>query len=453
MLNCTFGGGATALGDVIAAPNGVMVNDFEISQNWFQASNWLSYIKFATTSAAHTNIKLTHNVFEGPHPASAIATLVFGNAVNVTMSSNDFADFSLTATPGQPLIDTLAVANGAPSQVVLASNQLANSNGAAIQIETTGATYPASYWSIQGGKISSGDALKPFVLNGSINNLTLTSVRLDVAQGSTWGAGRVLLQNVNDAGTNIPFAYYVGTSGVLGYQMNDTPWLGIGNATPAGNRQFALNHATQPSFSYQVGGTENWITYSDNTNKFAVQRAGVGDELALDASGNLTLGHYGAGIASLSAAGLLTSITLSNANAVLCTNSAAGGTLKECGGAGVTSTLTGNLTVTQSLAGTVNILAGGAVAASNRQLSLSHSSNPALSWQVGGTENWNVQTDNSNNFAIQRSGVGNELTLDASGNATFANTLKAAGYKSSDGSAGITGATCSSFKNGLCVAP
>lgn len=36
---------------------------------------------------------------------------------------------------------------------------------------------------------------------------------------------------------------------------------------------------------------------------------------------------------------------------------------------------------------------------------------------------------------------------------TNAGTTKSAGYQSSDGSAGITGATCSSFKNGLCVAP
>ena len=36
---------------------------------------------------------------------------------------------------------------------------------------------------------------------------------------------------------------------------------------------------------------------------------------------------------------------------------------------------------------------------------------------------------------------------------TNAGTTKSAGYQSSDGSAGVTGATCSSFKNGLCVAP
>lgn len=64
----------------------------------------------------------------------------------------------------------------------------------------------------------------------------------------------------------------------------------LNGAAAASNRQVSLNHATQPTISFQVGATENWSLLSDSSNNFAFQRAGVGNKLTLDTSGNLGIG-------------------------------------------------------------------------------------------------------------------------------------------------------------------
>lgn len=73
---------------------------------------------------------------------------------------------------------------------------------------------------------------------------------------------------------------------------------------------------------------------------------------------------------------------------------------------------------------------------------------------ISTTEQLRIGYDASNYYSTTVSSAG-AITLDAVGASalfTFSDVVKAAGYQSSDGSAGGTGAACTEFKNGLCTA-
>lgn len=62
------------------------------------------------------------------------------------------------------------------------------------------------------------------------------------------------------------------------------------------------------------------------------------------------------------------------------------------------------------------------------------------------TNNYGIKVEN------QTSGATNYAIFTGTGPVKFGDTVQSTGYKSSDGSAGVTVAVCTSFKNGLCVA-
>ncbi len=261
--------------------------------------NGTGYISFTTGVADTEKVRITNsgNVGIG---TTGPSTLLDVNGAATFRGATQVTTGGLTITAGGATITAGNLGIGVAPQ----ADQAIRINGSITSTQTSqyGIYLDNTFSSAATTAIRSIYA-KPTMANSAFTTSESTGIYLD--SPSTPHASNAITTNrgvyvANQGSAKITNAYGVyieaptgATTTNIGLYNAGVSTLAnnvnINGATNASNRPLSISHATQPTISLQVAGTENWAIYSDNSNNFGIQRAGVGDKLSISSAGLVTI--------------------------------------------------------------------------------------------------------------------------------------------------------------------
>ena len=199
-------------GDNLTFADGVTVNNLLFEQCEWTGTSHRSYVNFNDTHGNVTLVKFDRCLFEGPSNSNTVAWLLLGGITNLLFDHCHWADAN--AAQGQPLIQTYGVSNGAPVNLTMFNCNMASSDGALFNVQSTGA-FNGKEWVIIGCYMSCTKVgSTPFSGTGKPGEMTIMSTNFNGnAQGwTTYSSGgngtAVTLSQVEDGGTWISFGVY-----------------------------------------------------------------------------------------------------------------------------------------------------------------------------------------------------------------------------------------------------
>lgn len=258
--------------------------------------------------------------------------------------------------------------------------------------------------------------------NGSVDYVRINS--------SAAAGGNVLkIDNTGNIGVST-----VAPLGIMDIEGTLAPFILFGQNPPAtgisNNVGIGTSAVTQPFYVYV---TQPAIAQANWTNTF-IQDSGGTFPVANNAQATLRIG------AGANSAAIITGTNTTAAGSpIIAKFNTTDGTVGKLGTNASSFTVGGftgwGLELTANAQTKMTILSGGNVGIGTI--------NPAQILEVNGTVNPFVVTSGGN---VGVNSISPTQRMDIQG------TIKATNFQSSDGSVGVTGPTCSSFKNGICVA-